>query len=305
MDARVRATFSSNEVDPIDQVQAASSVVVAGTTCLAFECSLVTALRPIDLRNFSPERFTCDKGALQLAFRLDGFEPKRIPSPGDVATSALLVWLDRGLSPLTPTIRSKRLARLTSRSRRSQGRSRTTRGTYRALANAYLLDGHDDAATDVLVAMRQAHDPLWQRVLLRPIDQGYRPQKALRWLVGVLMITFAAAWLGESNGSFAAAQDLGQNTSVNTTALVLSNECDSHKYPCLRPELYALDTMIPVVDLNERSMWKPRTGRGLLHPETFLAWWMAFASIAGWAFGGLFVTGAINVAIEDRRRSSA
>jgi hypothetical protein len=108
----------------------------------------------------------------------------------------------------------------------------------------------------------------------------------------------------DTRGWFIASQDLGQNTSLDHGPIVRSSECDRRRYPCLRPEIYALDTVIPVVDFGARSLWKPDTHRRAARWPNVLEWVLDLTALMGWAFGGLFVIGAVNVAMEQRRKPS-
>jgi hypothetical protein len=278
------------------------SVVLSGSAVGTFAIDPSASARgAIDLRNFRPGRFSdasqlpaetrllaqiqkakSDAGTSPPTWLLDGFHPARINAFDDRDTTERANWLSCG----------------------GEGDAPANRGTYRAFAEAYSRDGHDDGATEILIAMRKAHDPLWQRRMLAPIAHGYKPQRALPYLLAAFAFALIMSIIGDTKGWFVASQDLGQNASLNGQQLVRSDQCLRERYPCLRPEIHALDTVIPVVDFGARSLWKPDTHRRAGRWPNVLEWSLDLAALMGWAFGGLFVIGAVNVAMEQRRKPS-
>jgi hypothetical protein len=57
------------------------------------------------------------------------------------------------------------------------------------------------------------------------------------------------------------------------------SSCGKGKVRCFNPWLYAVDTVVPIVDLKQRSAWSPTSDAG---GELMLAW-VNTATLAGWA----------------------
>jgi hypothetical protein len=68
----------------------------------------------------------------------------------------------------------------------------------------------------------------------------------------------------------------------------VSSDC-TDSYPCVQPAFYALDTLLPVVDLGANGHWAPNgdTGSGRAARNTAVA-----LALNGWLIGGLTVIGA-------------
>jgi hypothetical protein len=177
-----------------------------------------------------------------------------------------------------------------------------TRGTYRDLAAAYRRAGHDDQATELLVRMRRTHDSRLQRFALAPIRQGYAPQRAIYYLAALFALTATLVWVGSVQGRFIASQDIGQYEKPSATYPLRSDECSWRTYPCLRPVNYALETIVPVIDLGTRTFWVPATTNRAPGWSDALAWYLTVARLVAWVLGGLFVIGALRVVLEERRQ---
>ena len=64
------------------------------------------------------------------------------------------------------------------------------------------------------------------------------------------------------------------------------NSCGGGKVRCFSPVLYAIDTVVPLISLNQRSTWYPDTdvpGGGLI------MWWLDLATLLGWLLSSIFV----------------
>jgi hypothetical protein len=186
----------------------------------------------------------------------------------------------------------------------STGEGRTTaapRSVWRQIATGFEADGNDEAAVDVLVAMRRIHDPRVLRYGLAPIRQGYAPQRALYGLLGVLAVTFLIVTMAARQGRFWANNDIGQYSVRDAPASIIdSKNCVHWEYPCMRPGLYALETVIPIIDLDSRSHWTIDTTRNVAGWSDVIAWAIALLRLASWALGGLFLIGLLHNVIETR-----
>jgi hypothetical protein len=68
-----------------------------------------------------------------------------------------------------------------------------------------------------------------------------------------------------------------------------ASDCD-YRYPCLQSIVYALDTLLPLVDLGQRSAWRPDQSHhdpNPLHDGRWLAAATWTTTVLGWAFATL------------------
>jgi hypothetical protein len=138
--------------------------------------------------------------------------------------------------------------------------------------------------------------------LLRGLDRifndwflgyGYRPLRALIPLA-LLVVAVAGPLLpAHANHVMRATDPAGVvYTPQGELSLVESGKaprdtCGKGKVRCFNPWLYAVDTVVPIVDLKQRSAWSPTSDAG---GELMLAW-VNTATLAGWAISSLLVVG--------------
>ncbi|MFJ6688283.1 hypothetical protein [Streptomyces sp. NPDC091294] len=134
---------------------------------------------------------------------------------------------------------------------------------YEQLAAYYRQLGHDDDARTVLLArhrQRRRSLPrlaqLWGYIEDAATGYGYRPGRALLWLLALITtaaIAFAAAppQPAQSNG------------------------------PPFQPVIFALDLILPVLDLGQEKAFTPVDG------TTWIAW---LSSLSGWLLGTTVIT---------------
>jgi hypothetical protein len=72
-----------------------------------------------------------------------------------------------------------------------------------------------------------------------------------------------------------------------------ADACGDGQVLCFNPFLYAIDTVIPLVSLGQRSTWHPdaRAADG-----TFMQWWLNAATVLGWLLSSIFVLSLANLA---------
>jgi hypothetical protein len=73
----------------------------------------------------------------------------------------------------------------------------------------------------------------------------------------------------------------------------VSSTC-TDAYPCLKPVVYALDTLIPVVNLHQRDYWIPDVSSG--YGLAIFTWG---AIMLGWALVTLVVAGFTNLVRKE------
>jgi hypothetical protein len=161
---------------------------------------------------------------------------------------------------------------------------------YLQLAKVYERAGSAATARKVHVArLNAAYRPLMpSRWVLQPlIGYGYRPLRAALCLTAIAII-----------GGFvfgrAAHENLLTPTHAPTGQTVLSSRCQPQIYPCVHPYAYSVDSLLPVLNLQERSFWSPNVTRA---PWVgYLAW--SFNGI-GWIVGLLVIAGFTNLVRKE------
>ena len=132
---------------------------------------------------------------------------------------------------------------------------------YEQLAAVYRRAGRDEDARTVAIAKQRARrrtlslpGKAWSLLLDALVGYGYRT-----WLAGLWLFAFVlAGWF---------VFDRAYPAHMTPTAK------PTEPQPDFQPMLYALDTLLPVVDLRQQNYWIPQGG----------AQWWAWASImAGW-----------------------
>jgi hypothetical protein len=145
---------------------------------------------------------------------------------------------------------------------------------YEQLAAVYRREGREQDAREVAIARQRVRrrtlalpGRLWSLLLDVAIGYGYRT-----WLAGVWLL----GWWAVGTLVFAAAYPHH-----------LIPAAPNAPHPAFQPVIYALDVLLPVVDLNQQEFWIPQG----------LARWFAWASIlAGWLLATAIVaavTGAV------------
>ncbi|MEU4160535.1 hypothetical protein [Actinoplanes sp. NPDC026670] len=121
------------------------------------------------------------------------------------------------------------------------------------------------------------------------VRYGFRPQRALYLLVALIAAVTAGLSLP---GVQAQMRATDQNALVFTPAGAqpLPDEhlppgaCGNGKVRCLSPFFYAVDTVVPLIDLHQRSTWYPVAERdGVL-----LEWLLNLCTILGWIASTVF-----------------
>ena len=184
-------------------------------------------------------------------------------------------------------------------------------GPYEQAAKVFRQHGYAREAEQILIAQRrharQVSGPtarLPRRLLdavYAVIGYGYRPQRVLWMLAGLLILTAATLALPPAQATLRATNGNGQ---VYTTAGPLSaqaaaspqgtsgrgapatDSCGDGEVRCFSPVLYAIDTVVPLISLDQRATWYPdphaRYGELML-------WWLNLAVVLGWLLSSIFV----------------
>ncbi|HEY2576195.1 MAG TPA: hypothetical protein VGI74_07790 [Streptosporangiaceae bacterium] len=182
-------------------------------------------------------------------------------------------------------------------------------GSYEQAAKVFRQHGYAREAEQILIAQRRharrvdrASAP-WPRraldTLYAAIGYGYRPGRVLYLLAALLVLVIATlelpasqATLRASNGNGAVYTTSGLLTSALPTApdharsgLPQTDTCGNGEVRCFSPVLYAIDTVIPLISLDQRSTWypDPHVADGEL-----ILWLLNLATLLGWLLSSIF-----------------
>ena len=130
---------------------------------------------------------------------------------------------------------------------------------YRQLAQVLRRDGREEGAVEVEIARENALAKyagmsiaswLWLETLRVTIGYGYRPLRALWWILGfVLFGTVLFRW-GYGAG-------LITPTEEGPYRAFIGNGAPPRHYPPFSSFVYSLENFLPVVDLHQGTYWRP------------------------------------------------
>jgi hypothetical protein len=183
-------------------------------------------------------------------------------------------------------------------------------GPYEQAARVFRQHGYTSEAEHILIAQRQharqvgrSHTAWPRRVLdmiYGTIGYGYRPARVL-WLLALLLVLVtislevpgnrAALRANNGNGDVYATSGLLTASSHGSpgaaaTGHVARDTCGDGEVRCFSPVLYAIDTVIPLISLDQRATWyaDPDVPNG-----EFMLWWLNLATLLGWVLSSIFV----------------
>ena len=188
-------------------------------------------------------------------------------------------------------------------------------GPYEQAARVFRQHGYTNGAKEILIAQRrharQAVSGQWalpRRMLDAAfgitVGYGYRPVRVL-WLLAILLILVTGSVLvpdaqatmratsggtvyttGASLPTSSESHPAQDRPGTAASPRVFADACGNGQVVCFNPVLYAIDTVIPLISLGQRSTWHPDTGApyGIL-----MQWWLNAATILGWLLSSIFV----------------
>ena len=182
-------------------------------------------------------------------------------------------------------------------------------GPYEQAARVFREHGYASAAESILIAQRDhARQLIGGRgagvrraldgVFGLTVAYGYRPGRVLWLLAALLILVLASLELPAAQATLRATSSAGV---VYTThgALPVSGPpvrgsapaaahldvCGDGQVRCFSPVLYTIDTVVPLVSLDQRSTWYP-------DPHTpggpAMEWWLNAATLLGWLLSTIF-----------------
>jgi hypothetical protein len=192
-------------------------------------------------------------------------------------------------------------------------------GAYEQAARVFRQHGYTSQAEQILITQRrhasQVNRPgtAWPRRTLdaayATIGYGYRPSRVL-WLLAALLILVTATL--EIPASQATLRATNGNGDVYATSGLIAtsagpvtagpaarrsspraDSCGNGEVRCFSPVLYAIDTVIPLISLDQRSTWYPNPHAS---GGQFVLWWLSLATLLGWLLSSIFALSLARIA---------
>jgi hypothetical protein len=173
-------------------------------------------------------------------------------------------------------------------------------GPYEEAARVFRQHGYAEEAEQILMAQRKeasavgASGMTWRRLADRTfalVGYGYRPLRVL-WLLALLLLLVAGS-LALPAGQVAMRANNGNGVVYATSGplphqqgTVASGQCGSGEVRCFNPVLYAVDTVVPLISLDQRSSWYPDSHAPY---GTLMTWWLNAATLLGWVLSSILV----------------
>lgn len=166
---------------------------------------------------------------------------------------------------------------------------------YEELARVLTADGDTSGATNVLIAQRQAErrfgnlgrlERLWNLLLQITIGYGFRPLRALWWILGFVLLGTALFGAGYR-------MRIITPTEANAYGKFAETGRAPVHYPSFNAFVYSLENFLPVVDLHQGEYWRPNPGlrdSGTI-PASVLHWYLWLHILAGWILTPLLFAG--------------
>ncbi|WP_433218990.1 hypothetical protein ACQP00_13975 [Dactylosporangium sp. CS-047395] len=190
-------------------------------------------------------------------------------------------------------------------------------GPYEQLARVFRRHGYTADAEAILIERRDQARRAARRHRLSPgglldaaygrlVGYGYRAERTA-WLLLVLLIAVSASlYVPAVSGTLRATDPRGNTYAVDGRVVTVdpadpggippdaarsaqaarSDACGDGQVRCFNPVLYAVDTVVPLISLGQRTTWypSPHTRYGRL-----AEWWLNLATLAGWLLSTMYV----------------
>ena len=177
---------------------------------------------------------------------------------------------------------------------------------FRQLATVLRESGEDAGSTDVLIAKEISKrqyaglsrtERAWNLLLEMTIGYGYRPLRALWWIIGFVALGTLLFGAGYYARIVAPTEESAYHSFLTSGSVPLH-------YPTFNAFVYSLENFLPVVELHQGSYWRPNPRHGLgggtqpagqNHSETIsgslLRWYLWLHILAGWVLTPLLFAG--------------
>jgi hypothetical protein len=130
---------------------------------------------------------------------------------------------------------------------------------YRQLAQVLREGGREEGAAQVEIAREDALTKyggkgisrwLWREALRATIGYGYRPLRALWWILGFVLLGAGLFRWGYAAGLIAPTEESAYQAFIGSGA-------PPRHYPPFSSLVYSLENFLPVVDLHQGTYWRP------------------------------------------------
>jgi hypothetical protein len=173
-------------------------------------------------------------------------------------------------------------------------------GPFEQAAAVYRAHGRATDAEDVLIRGRRLlrrrrapqsprHQVAWvgDWLLDRLVGYGYRPGRAIGFLAALVAVTALALALPAATTAMRATDPTGDVFTPDGRADGRADDdaCGDGKVRCYQPVLLAVDTVVPIIDLGQRSTWYPshHDGAGWAYEVG-----LNLATLVGWILSTVF-----------------
>jgi hypothetical protein len=173
-------------------------------------------------------------------------------------------------------------------------------GPYEQAARVFRQHGYAHGAEQLLIRQRSDARKAEGRTRSRvtsvidwvydwTVGYGFRPGRVL-WLLVALLALVAATLALPGVQATMRASDQGVVFTVNGPLNVDSpgspDPCGGGRVRCFNPVLYAVDTVVPLVALDQRATWYPDR---FVPGGQVVEWWLNLATLAGWLLSSIFL----------------
>jgi hypothetical protein len=179
-------------------------------------------------------------------------------------------------------------------------------GPYEQAARVFRQHGHIGEAEEILMAQRRQAGLVDRPNALsprRPVDAlyfligyGYRPTRVLWALAILLLAVLVTLEIPASRATLRATNGTGNVYGLSGPVMVSgapaaaqaahTDACGDGAVRCFSPVLYTIDTVIPLISLDQRSTWYPDPHQP---GGEVLLLWLNLATLLGWLLSSIFV----------------
>jgi hypothetical protein len=184
---------------------------------------------------------------------------------------------------------------------------------YRQLAHVLRYDGREEGAVQVEIAREDALTRyggtmiatwLWREALRITIGYGYRPLRALWWILGFVLLGAVLFRSGYKAGLITPTEESAYHAFIGSGA-------PPHHYPPFSSFIYALENFLPVVDLHQGTYWRPNPHHHPRHRRPLvesadntlsarlLRYYLWIHILAGWTITPLLFAGLAGLLRND------
>jgi hypothetical protein len=190
-------------------------------------------------------------------------------------------------------------------------------GPYEQLARVFRQHGYTADAEAILIERRHQARRAGRRHRFGPrnivdalhgwvVGYGYRPSRTVWLLLALLVAVAASLYVPDVRSTLRATDARGNAYAVDGRLVTVGppdadtvptdavpsaqrprpDACGDGQIRCFNPVLYAVDTVVPLISLGQRSTWfaSPHARHG-----TLAEWWLNLATLAGWLLSTVYV----------------